>query len=193
MDLGTAIKRAIMFINEYSTDGNLNPTGDNLDYTLRMKDLADDAQNQIADKVPIESIYTIDSTVEPTSTTDSLKKYTMPTTFKKIRSVWLNDEPFNDYRLQNRQFIVPNNYTGTFEIQHYKHPAKIDGTTDDAYEFEVDAETHHLIPYFIGGMVITDENAILSDKLLNMFFSRLGTTNKQQNDMPKRVREVIRW
>ncbi|NLE06030.1 MAG: hypothetical protein GX638_14690 [Crenarchaeota archaeon] len=61
MTLGEAIEKAIKLINEYSNNGSLINTDDGnyLDYSLRMKDLANDAQMEIARFIKIPDVHSI--------------------------------------------------------------------------------------------------------------------------------------
>lgn len=59
MKLGEAKTKAIKYINEYSNNGNLISTTTNADYLLRMNDLANAAQMEIATVRKIQASFSI--------------------------------------------------------------------------------------------------------------------------------------
>ncbi|MDP4117664.1 MAG: hypothetical protein Q8873_00525 [Bacillota bacterium] len=61
MTLAQAKVKAIKLINQYSSSGEITPStdGTQLDFTLRMNDLADDAQKEIARFVKMPAVYSI--------------------------------------------------------------------------------------------------------------------------------------
>lgn len=193
MDLKTAKDLAIQRMNEWSNNGNLIDASKNTDYTLRMNGFANDCQNEISDKVGIDATYTINDSTTVDETSNGYRKYNLPTTFKEHRYVRWNEELFNDYRIENNQFIISDAYSGTFVLFHYKYPTEIDSSTPDAYVFEVDPYTHTIIPYYLGGMAIADENPMISDKLLNIYYDKLSKAHKRRVNYPNRVREKVRW
>lgn len=193
MQLGEVKTRAIKLINEYSNNGNLISAAVNADYTLRLNELADYCQNEISDKVGIEATYTIDGNTATDGSTNLYKKYDLPADYKEHRFVRWDDEPFFEYRMEDRQFWIDNFLGGTFTLGYYRYPTTIDSETPDTYEFEVDAYTQGIIPYYLGGMVIADENPGISDKLLNIYYERLGQLYKRNLRSPKTVRKMTRW
>jgi hypothetical protein len=193
MEYGTAKKRAIQLINEYSNNGNIISASTNADYSLRFPMLADDCQNEISDKVGIDATYTIDSSVTPVSTANGYKKYAQPPNYKQHNFINLDDERFYDYRIENGYLLIPEGYTGTFVWSYYRYPTEINDSTSDSYEFEVEAHTHRLIPYYIAGMVIADEKEGISNKLLNIYYEQLGKARKRNVPHPTSVRIVDRY
>lgn len=59
MNLGEAKTASIKLINKYSNGGEIVEAADNLDYTLRMNELANDAQQEIARFIKISAVYSI--------------------------------------------------------------------------------------------------------------------------------------
>lgn len=184
MDLGEAKKRALSLMAEYSLDGVLTPDGDNADYLNRMNRYASDAQIEICDKLPIESsfIFTQVGTNE-----EGYNRYDLPDDFKERRYVNRNDERFDDYRIQNKKLILKKSISGTFEFFYYKYPFELKADSPDSYQFEVDLKAQHIIPYFLGGMALFDENQGLSDKLLNMYYSKLESLKAHDEDFPNYI------
>lgn len=195
MNLGQAKTRAIQLINEYSNNGALISDTKNADYRLRFNNLADYVQNEISDRAGIDATYTIDSSTTVTSNANNYNKYDLPANYKEHRFVRLNDENYTQYRIEIRQFWVPDDLPGTdtLTLGYFKYPTSIDDDTADSFEFELDAYTHTMIPYYLAGMVLADENAEISNKLLNIYYERLGQTYKRSLQAPKRVRENVRW
>lgn len=190
MNLGQAKTRAIQLINEYSNNGALISDSKNADYRLRMNNLADYCQNEISDKVGIDATYTLTT---PDVTEDGYDKYNLPTGYKDHRYVRWNSTPFYEYRIENNRIWLHERMTGTFVLSFYRYPTTINDSTEDSYNFEVDAYAQTPIPYYLGGMVLADENANISDKLLNIYYERLSKLYKREIQYPKRGREVVRW
>lgn len=193
MNFGEAKTRAIKLINEYSINGALIPAGNNLDYTLRMPELADDAQALISDNVPIDATAEY---VQTSGTEDSYNEYALPADYKSVRFVRRDMRPFTDYRIENGSFIIHERYNGTFVLSYGKQPDSIVALPDvdrDAYVFEVEVHTHRWIPYYISGMVIADENAEISNKLLNIYYEGIAGLSKKQSSPPRTVTNTMRW
>lgn len=191
MTLGEAKAKAIKLINEYSTNGKLTAEANNEDYTLRMNDLADDAQKEIAEKISIDATTTF--TITEDLTAEGYNSTALPVNFKEMRFVRLDDERFYDFRIENGNILTRKTIGGDFELSYSKHPTDLDGDTSDSYEFEVDANGLPLIPYYMGGMVIADENDAISNKLLNIYYSRLNTLTKNNSYKPAFVANTMGW
>lgn len=187
MNLAEAKTKALSLMSEYSIDGVLVPADENVDYTNRMNRFASDAQFEIADKLPIESSYVIEQTAD---TTEGYNKHVLPDDLKQFKYINRNDEYFSDYRIENGKILIRKSYEGTFEVFYDKNPTELTDATLDTYEFEIPKHAHSLIPYYLGGMALSAENPVLSDKLLNMFYSRLSTIAKTENHTPGIVTSV---
>lgn len=187
MNLGEAKIKAIQHINEYSTNGNLTSASQNADYTLRFNNHANDAQFEIAEKVGIEASYKF---TQVGSNVEGYTKYPLPADFRQFIKLNKDDEPFYSYRIENRQIIIKNWIDGSFELLYYKNPTVIDDTTQDDYSFEIDAQYHHLIPYYMGGMAVIDENQALSNKLLNIYYGKLNNATKMLEDFPTKIQNI---
>lgn len=190
MNFGDAKTRAIKLINEYSNNGALIPAGNNKDYTLRMPSLADDAQQQIADKVSIDASTEY---VQTSSSDTGFNEYDLPADFRSIRYARLDDCLFYDYSIEGGKFRVAKRYDGTFTVYYAKNPTTIDDATADSYVFEVDATTHRWVPYYLGGMVIADENTEISNKLLNIYYEGIAGLVKQSRPGPRTVSNTMGW
>lgn len=181
MNLGEAKKRALSLMAEYSINGVITPGVDNADYLIRMNGFAHDAQMEISEKVGIgaSEIYT-----QVAESGEGYNIYSLPPDFKQLRNVYHRDRVFSDFRIQNNNLLLNKSLSGNFELIYFKNPTEINSDTPDSYEFEVDKHTHHLIPYFVGGMAIHDENPSMADRLINMYFNRLNGTQKKLEDYP---------
>lgn len=193
MNLGEAKIKAIQLIEEYSVRGTLTSTAKNADFLLRMNDLADYVQNEISDRVGIEAQMRLDETTAITATSQYYNKYALPDDLKDFRHVLLRDMPFNEFRVEDREIWIMNGITPSFAIYYNRYPNQIDKDTPDDYEFEVERYTHTMIPYYLGGMVIADEQSEISNKLLNIFYERLNQASKRFPRYPKTVRLTTRW
>lgn len=187
MNLGEAKKKALSLMAEYSTDGVLIPDGENADYLLRMNRFASDAQMEISEKVGINTSYTF---TQIGSSADGYNKYPVTADFKEHRYIELNGKDFTNYRLRNKELLIPKSYDGTFEWFYYKNPTELTPNTPDTYEFEVDKNVQYLIPYFMGGMAIQDENVLLADRLLNMYYGRLAEISKKSEDYQQTIKNT---
>lgn len=181
MNLAEAKKKALSLMAEYSVDGVITQDGENADYLNRMNRFANDAQVEISDKIGIEAVFSFEQTG---SNEEGYNKYSTPADYKELRYMNRDDERFNDFRIENKKILLKKYYTGSFELSYLKNPQELTPTTPDGYEFEIDAHAQHLLPYFMGGMALNDENPSLADKLLNMYYSKLAALTKKHDDYP---------
>jgi hypothetical protein len=184
LKLSEAKQKALTLMREYSVDGVLIPSDENEDYTNSMNRFANDAQMEISEKLPIETSYTFDQTG---TNEDGYNKYSFQNDCKQFLYINKDDERFNHYRVENRKILLKKQFDGTFEVFYEKYPTELDSTTEDDYEFEVDRHAHSLIPYYLGAMAIAVENISLSDKLLNMFYSKLAALSEPVNETPTHI------
>lgn len=187
MNLAEAKAKALSLMSEYSIDGVPVPAEENIDYTNRMNRFASDAQVEISDKLPVETSFAVTQTAD---TTEGYNKYDLPDDLKQFRYINRNDEGFSDYRIENMKLLIRKSHEGTFEVFYEKNPTDLTIETPDSYEFEIPKHGHSLIPYYMGGMALSAENSVLSDKLLNMFYSRLATITKPVNHVPGSIVSV---
>jgi hypothetical protein len=188
MNLGEAKKKALALMAEYSVDGVPIPDGENADYLKRMPSFANDAQIEISDKIGIEASIIIS---QIGTSGEGYNKYPLPTDFKDHRFVNFLDERFRDYRIENGKLLLKKHYNGEFELFYYKIPSEITNTTQDDYEFEVDRHVQYVIPYFMGGMAIQDENPSIADRLLNLYFSKIAALKEKNDDYPNEIELIF--
>jgi hypothetical protein len=166
----------------------------NADYLLRMNDTANDAHKEIADKLPIKDNYDIMQVADGTGH----NTYALPTYLKELRYISLLKDTgeyiqkFYDYIKQDNKIKIPKQYGGTFTVYYYKKPTEITKDTSDDFEFEVDEP--EAIPYYMAGMVKADEiDPNLSNKMLNMYYDKLGKLKRNDDDYPQQIINVYGW
>jgi hypothetical protein len=178
----TQMKKIVLsYIDEYSVDGVLTPDGDNQDYLLRMKVFANDAQMEISNLIGIDAAQTF--ILSNYTSEFGYYRIPLPSDFKRFKGFTLNGEEVIGYAVENGKILIPEGQEGTLELFYFKNPTEITNDTPDTYEFEVDFYTHSLIPLYVGGMVTSGENLTLSDRLLNMYYGRLGGLRKESRDI----------
>lgn len=195
MNLGDAKNVALKLIDEYSLRGVIQSSGTNADYALRMNALADLAQKEISDKVGIGATYTISQNQAPDLIENGNYKYLLPSDMKDYRYCTVSDYRYYDYIMRDGYFIVGANAPQDYVLHYFRYPTTINDSTPDSYTFEVDSFTHEIIPFYIGGMLLTSasEDTGLSGKLLNMYYSKLSGLYNRENVYPRRTREAVRW
>jgi hypothetical protein len=182
----TQMKKIVLsYIDEYSVDGVLTPDGDNQDYLLRMKVFANDAQMEISNLIGIDASQT--STLSNYVPENGLYKISLPSDFRRFKGLTLNGDDVYGFTIENGKVLIPTGYEGSIELFYFKNPTQLTSETPDTYEFEVDIYTHSLIPLYVGGMVIAGENLTLSDRLLNMYYGRLGGLRKETRDIVSEI------
>lgn len=188
MNLGQAKKKALSLMAEYSVDGVPISEGENADYLNRMYQFASDAQMEISNLIGIEASYMIS---QVGTSEEGYNKYSLPSDFKNHRYVNYKDERFRDYRIENGKLLLKKHYSGDFELFYYKNPTELTSTTKDDYVFEVDLHVQHLIPYFMGGMAIHDENPSIADRLLNIYYSKFSAMKEKNDDYPNEIETIF--
>lgn len=187
MNLAEAKKRALSLMAEFSLDGVVIPDGENADYLNRMSRYASDAQTEISDKISVEASFVFE---QQGSNEQGFNKHPLPKDVKEIKYMMLNDYPFSAFTVRNRQIWVNKSVSGTLELFYDKIPTLLDSSTPDTYEFELDEHVQHLIPYYLGGMALLDESPAISDKLLNLYYSKLQALSKREMDYPSYIESV---
>lgn len=180
MNLKQVKDKTLAYIDEYSVDGVIISDGENADYLKKIPMFANDAQKEISDKIGIESSTTFD--LSTYSSSNYYFKISLPNDFKQFISMNLDDEPFFDFKILNGEIIIDKSYAGKLELIYDKNPTFLDNSTLDSYEFEIDDHAQPLLPFYIGGMIKATEDFVLSDKLLNIYYSRLASLKKKSHN-----------
>jgi hypothetical protein len=181
MNIGQMKKIVLSYMDEYSVDGVLTPDGDNKDYLLRMNAFANDAQVEISNLIGIDASQTFN--ISRFTPEYGHYRIPLPSDFRRIKGITLNGDDLIGFTVENGKILIPIGYEGTLELFYYKNPVEITNATPDTYEFEVDLYAHSLIPLYVGGMVTARETPTLADRLLNMYYGRLGGLRKESRDI----------
>lgn len=184
MNLGKIRTKTIQIIREYSNNGVLIG-GDNKDYLMSMNSFINDAQFELIEKRPLIKKITLGNADEITET---YNKYNMPSNFRSLKMIKLNDDIFEDYDFEYLTLIIPKVYTGIFNIWYSANPTIIDETNDDNTVLEIDEDLQMIIPYYAAGHVIIDENPSLAEYFL-VEYEKKKSSIKLKNSS-KRVRSV---
>lgn len=107
--------------------------------------------------------------------------YELPDDYMELDKVyrWYDQRQYQvipgDYKLTGKKTIEINWFlTGQFDVHYFRLPTVIDDNTPDDYEFEVDLQAQHIIPYYVGALVIMDENQAIGSVLLQQYQNRLA-------------------
>lgn len=138
----------VMVIMDEVTSTNL--TANSADYINKIYPLIDTVQREIATVKPIKKYLTLDSVNkridEPADCYEFLKVYDTDMT------------PINFLHYNKKIFMIDADEDGTFTLYYNKYPEKIDGSTVDGYELEIDKECQEALVYGVAaGLSINDE------------------------------------
>jgi len=180
MNLGDAKKRALALMAEYSIDGLQISKQENADYLNRMPFFAHEAQMDISARSGVTAVMSIELVKQDD------KKYTyiqLPEDYREMKYVFFDEELFTgNYSILNGQIRFNAGYSGTVDIYYWKYPKELTEETEDSYSFEVDREYHHLIPYYMGGKCMQDENQDIAERLLSDYYNRLNDVREPHED-----------
>lgn len=138
----------VMVIMDEVTSTNL--TANSADYINKIYPLIDTVQKEIIKVKPIKKYLTIESVNkridEPADCYEFLKVYDTDMT------------PINYLHYNKKIFMIDADEDGTFTLYYNKYPEKIDGSTLDSYELEIDKECQEALVYGVAaGLSINDE------------------------------------
>lgn len=189
MKLGDAKKHALALMAEYSVDGLPISEGENADYLNRMPLFAHEAQMDISTRSGVTAVMSFELEKQDG------KKYNyipLPSDYREMKYVFLDEELFTgNYSILNGQIRFNAGYEGTVDLYYWKYPKELTTETDDSYEFEIDKEYHHLIPYYLGGKCMTDENPDIAERLLGDYYNRLNDVREAHEDGQERIDNVF--
>lgn len=163
MNIGQIKTKAIQLIREFSNNGNLITETDNADYLLSMNSFINDAQFDLCSIRPIIKKATLSTPIE---VTDAFKKYSMPSDYMGFKELKKGDFHFADFDWEGKLMVISAYYDDTYTLLYYAFPSVIDNTTADSTELEIDLDMQMVIPYYVAGHVIINENKDLADYLL---------------------------
>lgn len=187
MNLGQIKTKVTQIIREYSNNGALIGSGENADYLLSMNSFINDSQFDLSSIRPIVKSIKLG---EPISSTGALKRYQMPSDFAGFKELKNGDFQFTSLDWEGKVMIIPAYLTGDFTLWYYGYPSVIDSNTNDNTELEIDLDLQMVIPYYVAGHVIIDENPSLAQFFLDEYASR-----KTKQTIPRAItiENVFGW
>lgn len=171
MNIGQIKTKAIQIIREYSNNGSIIGSGENADYLLSMNNFINDAQFDLSSLRPIIKKIILG---EPVSQTGALKRYQMPADFAGFKELKNGDFQFTSFDWEGKVMIIPKYYDGDFTLWYYGYPSVIDTTTNDNTELEIDLDLQMIVPYYVAGQTIIDENKDLAEFFLSQYERKKG-------------------
>jgi hypothetical protein len=208
MNYGQVKRRALDLLDELSTAGAIQTTGD---VKKKIQDFANDAQADLArGAAKIPATVTITRAAKTDTTETSL-----PADWHKLNYVlyrFYRDTSTMDYRLlpsryyrvnkATSKFVItdPNFYAVSLDVHYWKKPALLTFTdvdaTDDLLTFEIPDEAHDLMPLFITGhILISSGQAGVGGGLLNAYEQRKAalTLEEDGDSIVRTVENVMGW
>jgi hypothetical protein len=179
MNLGQIKTKAIQIIRAYSNGGNVVGNSENADYLLSMNSFINDAQFDLSSLRPIVKAYTLPSV--PDSQTQAFKRFKMPLDFAGFKELKNGDYQFTNFDFEGKTMIIPTYYDGDFTLWYYAYPTVINNTTPDNTELEIDLDLQQVIPYFVAGHVIIDENPSLAQFFLDEYAAKKNKATIPRN------------
>lgn len=189
MNLGEAKAHALALMAEYSIDGLEISNAENADYLKRMPLFAHEAQMDISARSGVTAVMSF----ELVKRDDKKYNYiSLPADYREMKYVFWNEELFTgNYSILNNQIRFNAGFDGTIDLYYWKYPQQLTTQTDDNYEFEIDREYHHLIPYYLGGKCMQDENQDISERLLSDYYNRLSDVKEAHEDGQERIDNIF--
>ena len=143
MTLGDGKRKVMMLIDEYSTGGDVT---DDADISLKMNDFFDLAQRDVAQHKPILKC----TEISMQRAAGSYQEFDLPERFKKLWRVWNGDRDITRRaKVRGGKLLIPNVGEGMVLVEYTAHPASIDASTPDDYEFEVAGDAAACMPYYV--------------------------------------------
>lgn len=172
MTLGDGKRKVLMIIDEYSSGGSLTTDED---INLKMNDFFDLAQRDVCQHKPI-----LKSTeIQMQSATGSYQEFDLPERFKKLYRVWNGDRLItNRARVRAGKLLLPNVGSGMLVVEYIAHPATIDQSTPDEYEFEVAEDAAACMPYYVAGLQLLVDLVIDYTPPIGLYDRMLATLDK---------------
>jgi hypothetical protein len=115
-----------------------------------------------------------------------LVKYKMPDDFYSLNKV----ENCRHYSWEGKNLVVNYYYKGQITVDYNAYPSTILSTTPDTYEFEVDIDAQDLIPLYMAGHSILDENPSVATNLLNEYELKLSGLKENREHGTVTIQDV---
>jgi len=187
MNLGQLKTKTLQIIREYSNNGSIIGTGQNADYLLSMNSFINDAQFELSSIRPIVKRAALGTPIEETQL---YKRYAMPSDFMGFKELKNYDYTFTDFDWEGKVMMIPKGYDGNYVLIYYALPTFIDNATPDSKDLEIDVDLQMIIPYFVAGHVMIDENPPLAEFFLNEYSMKKKITTIPQNI---KIENVFGW
>jgi hypothetical protein len=170
MNLARLEEKIIQLINQYSINGNLVDNTRNADYLLRIRNLIDTCQKELANEFPIVKEYTW--THVPVANPTDFSEQALPNKFEKLISFNLKKYPYFesiDYKIDGENILFSPFLNGELILKYQKMPDDILPNADEEIELEIGIKYQELIPYYVAGWVYIEDNATIATMLLNSY------------------------
>ena len=143
MTVGEVKQKALKIIDEYSGAAVPNP-----DTALRIADLCDMGQKQLAQIVRVVKDYPLPEQEE--------RRFPMPADFYAVRRVWQNEQPARNIgrwfgnTLVLHSGISPAGVT----VEYFALPKTVDVDTPDSTELSIAQDAQECLPYFVAWQLL---------------------------------------
>lgn len=179
MNLSLLDEKILQLINQFSINGSLTPSENNLDYLLKTRNLIDACQKELAGirKIPATFHIVLDQIATHNLSVDhpDYNLYTeivLPIDFKELKDISVENTfytPVNDYKFEGKTLLVKSNLVGSLTVNYYKKPTTITKDTINTTELEIDVDVQELIAYYVGGWIYLEDNPTIATMLLNEY------------------------
>lgn len=118
--------------------------------------------------------------------------YPLPDGFLRVRTL-LNDcgEPWENYRLCQKELLLPWLFQGTLQLTYEKMPDTITTMTPDTAEFEVSEDAQTALPYFVAAQCLLYEEPEAANYLTAQFQNLLLNLRQDRIASPDRVKNAL--
>lgn len=191
MTIRECMDAAYQLVNQYSIAGSLVPLSYNAqaDDELRMINLINDAQMQIATVKPIGESLTFE--VPPVEAHKPVTELECPMpeyfieatliTFIPARGGVRVSKNASYYHWTNDDvLLVPDRPAGTYRVEFNRYPARYAPDVDKNTPLDNTPDTHFAIPYYVAAMLSVDENPKTYYACYNVWETRLSRLGYKQ-------------
>lgn len=184
--LGEIKAQVLALFDEYSVDGLLIGSSENMDYINRIPMLVNVLQMEWCRLIKIEEMYTV---IQPQIET----LYTMPADFMEIDriiKVDFEDCYINYYWKDRKTLKLKATDDGSYDIHYFKYPIKLDNDSLDTTILEICDEASYIIAFKIASIIIQSEKADISARLLQIYENEKSMLISNHSNMPQFVQTV---
>ncbi|MDP4147478.1 MAG: hypothetical protein Q8936_23920 [Bacillota bacterium] len=171
MNLKQVKTKVLQLINQYSINGNLVLDSTNYDYTLRINNLIDTAQKELAMIIPI--VQTSEITLTPNINATDWNNVPLPDRTIEIKNMYVENYPsylkIDATNIIGGNILLDPTLTGTLILEYSKFPSDILDTSTDDTALELRTDVQELIPYYVAGHIYQEDNPSIATLLLNEY------------------------